>query len=152
MAAVVHLTHHHMMPVKRTAALMGDFFELPMADATVLATCEEAKIRLEPTVAAIGQAIRAAPVAHADETGLRVAGSLHWMHILATTMLTWVACHAKRGKVAFDDLGILSGFLGTLIHDGWKPYRKLLCEHGLCNAHHVRELIYVFEPRQSLTY
>jgi transposase len=51
----------------------------------------------------------------------------------------------KRGKQAFDALGILPGFLGTLIHDGWKPYRDLLCKHGLCNAHHLRELTYLFE-------
>ena len=145
LAAVVHLSHHHMLPVQRTAALMGDLFELPISEATVLAACEEAKERLEPTVALIGQAIQAAPIAHADETGLRVAGSLHWMHVLATGMLTWVACHTKRGRQAFDALAILPAFLGTLIHDGWKPYRELLCKHGLCNAHHLRELTYVFE-------
>lgn len=145
LAAVVHLTHHHMMPVKRTAALMGDFFALPMTDATVLAASEEASVRLGPTVALIGQAIQSAKVAHADETGLRVAGSLHWMHVLATTMLTWVACHTKRGALAFDALAILPGFLGTLVHDGWKPYRELNCQHALCNAHHLRELTYLFE-------
>ena len=145
LAAVVHLSHHHMLPVQRTAALMGDRFKLPMSEATVLAACEAAKDRLEPTVASIGQAIQAAPVAHADETGLRVAGSLHGMPVLATTMLTWVACHAKRGKEAFDALAILPGFMGILIHDGWKPYREWLCQHGLCHAHHLRELTYVFE-------
>lgn len=145
LAAVVHLTHHHMMPVQRTAALMGDFFGLPMADATVLAASEDARVRLQPTVDSIGQAIAASDIAHADETGMRVAGSLHWMHVLATGMLTWVACHAKRGKEAFDAFAILPGFLGTLIHDGWRPYRELLCKHGLCNAHHLRELTYVFE-------
>lgn len=149
LAAVVHLTHHHMMPVQRTAALMGDFFGLPMAEATVLAASEDARIRLQPTVDAIGHAIQTAPIAHADETGMRVAGSLHWMHVLATETLTWVACHAKRGKQAFDDLAILPGFLGTLIHDGWKPYRELRCQHGLCNVHHLRELTYVFEEYEQ---
>lgn len=144
-AAVVHLTHHHMMPVARTGALMGDFFGLPMSDATVLAASEEAKTRLSATVAAIGNALQAAPVAHADETGMRVAGKLHWMHFLATTTLTWIGCHPNRGKKAFDAFGILAGFLGTLIHDGWKPYRELSCQHGLCNAHHLRELTYLSE-------
>ena len=139
-----------MMPDQRTAALMGDFFGLPMAQSTVLAAGEEAGTRLVPTVALIGQALQGAEVAHADETGMRVAGKLHWMHALATTMLTWVACHAKRGKEAFDALGILSDFLGTLIHDGWKPYRDLLCQHGLCNAHHLRELIYLFEELEQV--
>jgi transposase len=145
LAAAVHLTQYPMMPVQRTAQLMGDFFELPMAEGTVLAAAKEAAVRLAPTVAAIGQAIQAAEVAHADETGLRVAGALHWMHVLVTPLLTWVACHAKRGKQAFDELGILAAFLGTLIHDGWKPYRDLLYKHGLCNAHHLRELTYLFE-------
>lgn len=144
-AAVVHLTRHHMMPVARTGALMGDLFGLPMSDATVLAASEEAATRLADTVAAIGNALQAAPVAHADETGMRVAGKLHWMHFLATTTLTWIGCHPNRGKKAFDAFGILAGFLGTLIHDGWKPYRELSCKHGLCNAHHLRELTYLFE-------
>lgn len=144
-AAVVHLTHHHMMPVARTGALMGDLFGLPMSDATVLAASEEAATRLATTVDTIGAALQVAPVAHADETGMRVAGKLHWMHFLATTTLTWIGCHPNRGKKAFDAFGILAGFLGTLIHDGWKPYRELRCPHGLCNAHHLRELTYLFE-------
>jgi transposase len=144
-SALAAVTHHHMMPVQRMAALMGDFFGLPMAEATVLSASHEARVRLQPVVDSIGLAIQAAEVAHADETGMRVAGSLHWMHVLSTTMLTWVACHAKRGRQAFDALAILPGFLGTLIHDGWKPYRDLACQHGLCNAHHLRELTYVFE-------
>lgn len=64
---------------------------------------------------------------------------------LATPSLTWIGRHAKRGKEAFDELGLLGGFRGTLIHDGWKSYQDLVCKHGLCNAHHLRELTYVHE-------
>ena len=145
MAAAVRLTHHHMMPVQRTAARMGNFFGLPMAEATVLAACEEARSRLQATVDSIGAALPLAEVVHADETGLRVAGSLHWMHVLATATLTWVGRHAKRGREAFDAFAILPHFAGTLLHDGWKPYREWLCQHGLCNVHPLRELTYVFE-------
>lgn len=144
-AAVVHLTHHHMLPVARTGALMGDLFGLPLSDGTVLAFQGEAGERLTPTVNAIGEALKTVPVAHADETGLRVAGKLFWLHLLATTCLTWIGGHAKRGREAFDALGILTAFGGTLVHDGWKPYRELACQHALCNAHHLRELTFVFE-------
>ncbi|MDQ3958955.1 MAG: IS66 family transposase [Pseudomonadota bacterium] len=143
--AAVHLTQHHMLPAQRTADLMGDLAGLPLSDATVLAAVAEARARLEPTVAAIGQAIVAAPIAHADETGLRVDGKLHWLHVLATGLLTWMGVHPNRGKKAFDAFGLLTSFVGTLIHDGWKPYRDLVCKHALCNAHHLRELTYVFE-------
>lgn len=144
-AAVVQLTHHHMLPLARTGELMDDLFGLPMADATVLAIQAEAQVLLAPTVAAMGEALKAAPVAHADATGMRVAGKIHWLHVLATPQLTWLGAHPKRGQQAFDAFGLLIAFVGTLIHDGWKPYRELACQHGLCNAHHLRELTYVFE-------
>jgi len=148
-AAVVHLTHHHMMPVARTGALMGDLFELPISDATVLAINEEACALLAPTVATMGEALKTVPVVHADETGMRVAGKLFWLHVLATSTLTWIGSHMNRGKKAFDAFGILALFTGTLVHDGWRPYRDLACTHALCNAHHLRELTYVFEEMKQ---
>jgi transposase len=144
-AAVVQLTHHHMMPVSRTGDLMGDLFGLPLSDATVLAINAQASTLLAPTVTALGVALKTTPVVHADETGMKVAGTLFWLHVLATTVMTWIGCHANRGKKAFDAFGILGEFVGTLIHDGWKPYRDLACVHALCNAHHLRELTYAFE-------
>jgi transposase len=148
-AAVVHLTHQHMLPVARTGSLMGDLFGLPLSDATVLAINEEARVRLAPTVAAMGDALKTAAVAHADETGMRVSGKLYWLHVLATSTLTWIGSHMNRGKKAFDAFGILAVFAGTLVHDGWKPYRDLACTHALCNAHHLRELTYVFEEMKQ---
>lgn len=144
-AAGVYLTQHHMLPAQRTAALLGDLFNLPVSDATVLAAGEEARERLDPTVTAIGQALSAAPLVQADETGLRVNGKLHWLHVLATAGLTWIGIHPNRGKKAFEAFGLLTAFVGTLVHDGWKAYRDLLCQHALGNAHPLRELTYVFE-------
>jgi len=148
-AAVVHLTHHHMQPLARTGSLMGDLFGLPISEASVLAIHTEARKRLAPTVQAIGEAIQDSPVAHADETGMRVRRSLQWLHVLATPFLTWMGCHQHRGKKAFDAFGIHGEFTGTLVHDGWRPYRDLACLHALCNAHHLRELTYVFEEMKQ---
>ena len=134
-----------MMPVARTGERAGDLFGLPISDATVRAINEEARALLAPTVAAMGEALKTAAVAHADETGRRVAGKLYGRHVLATPTLTWLGRHAHRGKQAFEALGILVAFTGTLVHDGWKSYRDLACGHALCNAHHLRELTYVFE-------
>jgi transposase len=145
LAAMVHMSQHHMLPAKRTSELMGDFFGLAVSDATVLSAVQQAAERLQPTVQAIGQALIKAAITHADETGLRVNKTLHWMHVLASANLTWLGLHAKRGKEAFHALGLLALFRGTLIHDGWAAYRALTCKHGLCNAHHLRELTYVNE-------
>lgn len=145
-AMVVELTHHEMQPLARTGKLMGTIFDLPMSDATVLAIQKEAHWRLSPIVAEIAAALKAAPAIHADETGMYVAGKCQWMHVVATESLTWMGAHEKRGKVAFDDLGILAAATGVLIHDGLRAYRLFSdAVHGLCNQHHLRELLFVAE-------
>jgi transposase len=49
--------------------------------------------------------------------------------------------HAKRGKAAMDAAGVLGGFSGMAVHDGWSPYwRYEASTHALCGAHLLREL------------
>ena len=40
-------------------------------------------------------------------------------------------------------------FEGILVHDHWKPYFNLKCQHALCNAHHLRELTYAHEQENQ---
>jgi transposase len=149
LAAMVHLTHQHMLPLARTAGLISDFFNLPVSQAIVVKACTNAKERLEPVVQAIAKALQSVPLLHADETGMRANKTLKWVHIAATQTLTWLGCHAKRGKQAFDALGILRHFRGTLCHDGLLAYRLLKCLHSTCNAHHLRELTYLLEEQKQ---
>ena len=147
----VNLNQYHLVPLARTSALMEDLYGLNLSQASIQSFAQDAARALQGTVAAIGQAVQAAPVVHADETGIRLKGRLHWLHWLhcaVTPMLTWLAPHPKRGAVAFEALGLLQGITGTLIHDGLISYKALACTHGLCNAHHLRELVYVHERRQ----
>lgn len=49
-----------------------------------------------------------------------------------------------------DDAGVLPGFGGVAVHDGWKPYRGYAkATHALCNAHHIRELTALVEQGQD---
>ena len=140
-ALAVHLTQHHMMPVERTAGLIDDLYRLPISTGTVMAMINEAAEVLAPTVACIADGIAQSAAAGADETGMRVAGKLHWLHTLATTMSTWMGVHPRRGREAIEEFALIPRFAGILGHDGWMPYRHYkTCQHSLCNAHHVREL------------
>jgi len=115
-AAMVHLNQNHAVSVQRTAALMNDFFDLPVSQATVVKAVQASADVLRPTVQDIGKAIVSSEVAHADESGLRVAKKLHWLHVLATDSLTWMGCHPKRGAEAFESLALLQQFKGVLVH------------------------------------
>ena len=44
---------------------------------------------------------------------------------------------------------VLPNFIGRAIHDFWKPYFGYPGRHGLCNAHHLRELIFVHEQHHQ---
>jgi Transposase IS66 family len=57
--------------------------------------------------------------------------------------------HSKRGSEAIDEMEILPQFQGKAIHDGWKSYQGYDCEHFLCNAHHLRELMFMWEQYQQ---
>jgi transposase len=127
--------------VERTTEICEDLVQHRVSAATVLKASEELCRRIEPSTEAVKERRRNAAVLHVDESGLRVEGKLHWLHVASTESLTSYEVHAKRGQEAMDEAGILGKFSGTAVHDHWKPYFTYdKCDHALCNAHHLREL------------
>ena len=144
-ALAVYLTHGQLLPLARSAQLITQLYGLSVSPGTVCAWIGEASARLTPGVARIAQALIEIPVAHADESGLRVAARLHWLHTVASDRCTWYGVHDKRGMLAIAEHGILPKRIAVLVHDCWKPYWQLDCEHALCNAHLLRELTFLRE-------
>ena len=140
-ALIAYLVVHQHLPVDRTAQLLTEVLGAPVSTGTVAAATGQAAGRVAAAVETIRARLVAAAVAHFDETGARVAGRLHWLHVASTGLLTLLSVHANRGKAATDAAGVLPRFTGAAVHDGWSPYRRYTdSAHGLCNAHHLREL------------
>lgn len=99
-AAYLCLGQH--LPVKHTASLLADLFGTPMSVGTVAAWTARAAAGLEPFTAAARQALVGAELVHVDETGLRVAGRPHWLHVACSALFTVLCCHAKRGRPGID--------------------------------------------------
>ena len=145
-AIAVYLCLGQHLPVERTAGLLAELFSTPMATGTVAAWTSRAAAGLAPFTTAARAGLAGAQVVHADETGLRVAGRLHWLHVASSTRFTGLFCHPKRGKEAIDAAGVLPGFTGIAVHDAFAAYARYpAATHALCNAHLLRELIAVVD-------
>ena len=151
-ALAVYLTQYQLLPYGRSADVLTELAGISVSPGTLHRMVSTAAERLQAPVAAIRQALLGAPVAHADETGMRVGGALHWLHVLSTTELTAYYAHPKRGADALDAFGLLAQFDGVLVHDHWSAYLRYDCEHAFCNAHHLRELIAIAETTPSQTW
>jgi hypothetical protein len=139
-ALVCYLCVHQHLPVDRAAQLLADVLGASVATGTLAAVLAEGAAGLDGFLATVRDQLAAAPVAHFDETGARVAGRLHWVHSASTASLSLFTVHAKRGKAAMDQAGVLDGFGGVAVHDGWAPYWRYEVMHALCGAHLLREL------------
>jgi len=148
-AAAVYLKNYQLLPYERTCEMLGDFFGCPMSEGTLANLIGECHKRLDEPVQQIKEQIAQAPVAHFDESGSRVEKKLWWLHTASTLNATCYVIHPKRGAEALEAIGILPDFGGRAIHDFWKPYFSYGCAHGLCNAHHLRELIFVHEQHHQ---
>jgi transposase len=146
-AQLVYFNAYHFIPLARTAELVGELYGQPIAEDTVAAAVVEVAGRVER----VNEQVRTylveteTPV-HFDETGARVKGKLEWLHSASTDQATFYAIHPKRGSEAMDTIDILPKRQGWSIHDAWQPYFNYPeAKHGLCNAHLVRELVFLIE-------
>jgi len=143
----VYLMCYQLLPYERTCELLRDIFSCNVSEGTLANTTQSCSESLQPVLNQIKQEIIKSPVVNFDETGACVNGKRQWMHVASTARLTHYQIHPKRGSEAMNENGILNGYKGRSIHDFWKPYFKFSCTHGLCNAHHLRELTFLYEEQ-----
>jgi transposase len=145
-AIILYLYVGQFLSKHRTASALAELFGTPVSAGTVAAVSARAAAGLDEFLAVVGGRIADAPVAGFHETGLRVAGALHWVHCARTDRYTLITCHPKRGTKGMDAAGVLGRFRGVAVHDAWAPYDTYVdVAHQLCCAHAVRELAAVAE-------
>lgn len=114
---MVYLNQQQLIPYDRLAQLCEDLFGQRLSTATLAAANTRVYEQLVPFAAALADQLPQSDVVHVDESGLRVAGRQHWVHVDATRTLTFYGVHAKRGLEAMDALGIIGACRQWLVHD-----------------------------------
>ncbi|MCK5672091.1 MAG: IS66 family transposase, partial [Spirochaetales bacterium] len=146
---LVYLQNQQLIPSDRVKQMMFDLYRAPVSVATILNASKRLYDNLDHFEESLVSSLVNSNIVHVDESGVRVGEKLHWLHSASTEILTFYGIHKKRGKEAMDYFNILPNFNGRLMHDFWKPYLKYNCKHGLCNAHLLRELTFLFEQQNQ---
>lgn len=145
-AAAAYLVGYQHLPYARTVDALADLLGVRVSTATVAQVIKATATGLAAFEATVAGQIAAQPVAGFDETGLRVAGRLAWVHVARTETATHLSVHERRGVEAIDAAGIMPAFTGVAAHDAWAPYDTYgQVTHALCGAHILRELVAVTE-------
>jgi transposase len=136
------------LPVARAARLVTALTGVSVSAGFTAGVRGKAAARLGPFMDRVRELLPAAPVLYADETPARCAGKLRYVHVACTEFLT--AMHAgDRTSEAIDSGGILPGYAGTIVRDGYKGYEHLTdALHAWCGAHGLRDLagLHRFDP------
>ena len=147
-AQAVYFNQYQFIPLERTSEIFADLYGHPVGEGTMVAATPEMAAAVRPANEHVKGQLRAAePVVHFDESGLRVAGKLQWLHSASTERLgpfVRRACEARlRSHGGHRD------FAHAGREGGARPLAGVLhlsgIAHSLCNAHHLRELKFIEE-------
>jgi transposase len=141
----VYLMSQHYLPYERTAQMFSDLFGHSLSEGSLENFQQNMFEELFHSEQIIKEDLLLAKVAGFDETGCKVNKKLHWIHSASTPTETLYGIHPRRGNEAMNDIGVLPNFSGIGVHDGWASYQEYGFSHGLCNAHHLRELTHIGE-------
>jgi len=150
-AQAVYFNQYHHIPLERTCEILDELYDSPFSEGTLIESCEQvAEAVTLVDERAKEHLIQTEDVVHLDETGGRVDGKLRWIHVSSTETITHLEMHDKRGKLAHHAIGILPERTGKVMHDGYRSYEQYPhAQHALCNAHHLRELLFIHEHYQQ---
>ena len=150
-AQAVYFNQNHVIPLERTGDIFSDLYGHRLSEGSIVTACQEVAQQVAPVNAAVKAYLIQTPApVHFDETSVPVEGKRHWVHVTSTSTLTYLVSHAKRGSQALDEIGILPQRSGPSVHDAYASYFQYHDPHHiLCNAHHLRELVFIQERYQQ---
>lgn len=146
-AQAVYFNQYHFVPLERTSEIFEELYGQPLSAGTIVSASDELAQAVAPVMDSIKTELtQTAATVHFDESGARVDGRLQWLHSASSAQLTYYAIHPKRGTAAMNQIDILPKRTGSSMHDDLVSYWQYpQLKHALCNAHHLRKLIFVAE-------
>jgi transposase len=147
-ARAANLVVAHHVSIHRATVLLCQMSGLKVSAGWMATVRGKAAALLDGFLTHVTVLLRTAPALHVDETPARAGGKLRYVHVACTRYLT-VMHTGDRSAEAIDAGGVLPGYDGIIVRDGYGGYAHLTdALHAWCGAHLLRDLkdLYDFEP------
>jgi transposase len=149
-AQAANLTAGHHIPVHRATLLLCELAGIVVSTGWMAGIRGKAAALVEDSgfLDRVRELLKTAPAVHADETPARAAAGTRYVHLACTRYLTLMHT-GDRSAEAIDAGGVLPGYTGIIVRDGYAGYGHLTdALHAWCGAHLLRDLkdLYDFEP------
>ena len=149
-AQAANLTAGHYIPVYRSTLLLCQLAGVAVSAGWMAGIRGRAASLVEASgfMDRVRELLKTAPAVHADETPARAAGGTRYVHLACTRYLTCMHT-GDRSAGAIDAGGVLPGYSGVIVRDGYAGYGHLTdALHAWCGVHLLRDLkgLYDFEP------
>ena len=136
-ALAADLGKHVGMSFGKLSRIFRTTFSLSITRGGLSQVVDRVAKALAPTYDALVEQVQNARVVAGDETGWKVGGELAWLWVVVTRKVTVFRIMEGRG---FEEASTILGadFDGTLVRDGWAPYRKFeQAIHQTCIGGHL---------------
>ena len=152
-AQAANLVSGHHIPVYRATVLLCQLAGVAVSTGWMAGIRGRAAALVEASgfTDRVRDLLKTAPAVHADETPARAAGGTRYVHLACTRYLTCLHT-GDRSAEAIDAGGVLPGYQGIIVRDGYAGYGHLTSAlHAWCGVHLLRDLkgLYDFEPAQQ---
>ena len=152
-AQAANLTAGHHIPVYRSTLLLCQLAGIAVSTGWMAGIRGRAASLVEASgfMDRVRELLKTAPAVHADETPARAAGGTRYVHLACTRYLTCLHT-GDRSADAIDAGGVLPGYQGVIVRDGYAGYGHLTdALHAWCGVHLLRDLkgLYDFEPSRQ---
>jgi transposase len=149
-AQAANLTCGHHIPIWRSTVLLCQLAGVAVSAGWMAGIRGRAAALVEASgfLDRVRELMKAAPAVHADETPARAGGGTRYVHLACTRYLTLMHT-GNRSAEAIDAGGVLPGYTGIIVRDGYAGYGHLTdALHAWCGVHLLRDLkgLYDFEP------
>jgi transposase len=133
----------------KIAKLLEQMTGLRVARSTLCRALQRAASKSQPVYDECVESLRKSAVVYPDESGWRIGGLGAWLWAFTNRRETVYSIQRGRG---FAEAASVLGkdYAGTLVADGWAPYRRFTAAtHQTCLAHLLRRCSEMLETAQG---